>query len=55
MEDAQLSKGIDSPDSGLVENISSVEGIVNGVDKHSKDSERVSGSDYVDIYSSRCC
>ncbi|XP_011021692.1 PREDICTED: protein ACCUMULATION AND REPLICATION OF CHLOROPLASTS 3 [Populus euphratica] len=53
MEDAQLSKGIDSPDSGLVENISSAEGLVNGVDKHSKDSERVSGSDYVDIYSSR--
>ncbi|KAI5573557.1 hypothetical protein BDE02_10G087500 [Populus trichocarpa] len=53
MEDAQLSKGIDSPDSGLVESTSSVEGLVNGVDKHSKVSERVSDGDYVDIYSSR--
>ena len=55
MEDAQLLKVIDSPDSVVVENRSSVEGLANGVDEHSNDTERVSGSDYVDIYSSRCC
>ncbi|CAK7326894.1 unnamed protein product [Dovyalis caffra] len=53
LEDAQLSKVIDSPDSGQVENRSSAEGLANGVDKHSEDLERASSSDYGDIYSSR--
>uniref|UniRef100_A0A6N2M5H0 Uncharacterized protein n=1 Tax=Salix viminalis TaxID=40686 RepID=A0A6N2M5H0_SALVM len=55
MEDAQLLKVIDSPDSVVVENRSSVEGLANSVDEHSNDAERLSGSDYVGIYSSRNC
>ncbi|KAG5236740.1 protein ACCUMULATION AND REPLICATION OF CHLOROPLASTS [Salix suchowensis] len=55
MEDAQLLKVIDSPDSVVVENRSSVEGLVSSVDEHSNDAERLSGSDYVGIYSSRNC
>ncbi|KAJ6356618.1 hypothetical protein OIU78_004672 [Salix suchowensis] len=55
MEDAQLLKVIDSPDSVVVENRSSVEGLVSSVDEHSNDAEMLSGSDYVGIYSSRNC
>lgn len=52
LEDAHLSKVIDSPNSGAMEN-GSLERVVESFDRNSDELERASSSHYDDIYGSR--